>query len=473
MIRLRAFVSAAVVVFAGSSCSAPAPSIQPVGARADDDAWITPEERFFDASRMQFDAAVHAKRRARLATSLREGGEGGVFLCPSADGFSGGETFRQLDDFLYFTGLELPNSVLAIDSVEGRATLFVPRGDARFESASRPNDFPGRPLADDPEIARRAGVDVRPIGELDASVAAWIAAGRTLLVNGGRAGLAHAQDTTFVQSLSASEVLVRHLRTHGSEVRVADAHAAIARLRMVKGPEEIAVLRRAARITCAGIRLAAEHVAPGIDERTLEGILESEWKRRGAQRRAFDSIVKSGPNSLWPWRVLAANYDRRNRDMIAGDLVIFDVGCELDHYASDVGRTFPVSGRFTPEQRRRLELSTSVADAVIAAVRPDVTLRELQEVALAHIPDDERGHMQTGLFFGHHVGLAVGDPSLADVPLSPGAVFTVEPWYYDHEDEIAVFVEDMILVTDDGAENLTASLPRTADALERMVGRRK
>ena len=154
-----------------------------------------------------------------------------------------------------------------------------------------------------------------------------------------------------------------------------------------------------------------------------------------------------------------------------GDLVIFDVGCELDRYASDVGRTFPVSGRFSEPQLRRLRLSTAVADAVIAAARPGITLAGLQRVALDRIPPDERPHMQAGLFFGHHVGLDVGDPSLAAVPLEPGMVFTVEPWYYDHEAGIAVFVEDVILITEDGAENLTADLARAPAELERMVGR--
>ncbi|MCH7709012.1 MAG: aminopeptidase P family protein [Myxococcales bacterium] len=127
-------------------------------------------------------------------------------------------------------------------------------------------------------------------------------------------------------------------------------------------------------------------VAAGVDERTLEGELEAAFKRGGAQRPAFDSIVKSGPNSLWPWRILAAHYDRRNRVMLDGELVIFDVGCEVDHYASDVGRTFPVSGAFTLEQEAALRVSTTAADAVIAAVRPGVTLAELQAVAEAASP---------------------------------------------------------------------------------------
>ena len=110
-----------------------------------------------------------------------------------------------------------------------------------------------------------------------------------------------------------------------------------------------------------------------------------------------------------------------------------------------------------------------VSDAVIAAARPGSTLTALQRVAEQAIPPAERRHMQTGLFFGHHIGLAVGDPSLGDAVLTPGMVFTVEPWYYNHTDEIAVFLEDEILITSDGAENLTADLPRTAEGLEGLM----
>ena len=129
---------------------------------------------------------------------------------------------------------------------------------------------------------------------------------------------------------------------------------------MVKGREEIALLRQAAEITSFGIRAAARTIHSGVDERSLEAEFEVEIKRRGAQRLAFDSIIKSGPNSLWPWRILASHYDRRNRSMRNGELVIFDVGCELDHYSSDVGRTFPVSGHFSDRQRQLIEMVVNV-----------------------------------------------------------------------------------------------------------------
>ena len=428
----------------------------------------TPEQRFFDWTTLQFDEEVYRQRRARLMRALQDAG-GGVFLAPSAHGVSHGPTFRQLDDFLYFTGLELPHSLLVIDADAATTILFTPRRDARFESAARPNDFPGRPLGDDPELARRAGIaDIRPYEDLDAAVTAWVGQQRVLWLNPGRGAITPLK-TDFMVDWNPTQALLFHLQQTHPEASLQSAYAAVARLRMIKGPEEIEVMRRVCALTAEAIREAAGFVQDGVDERALEAELEAVYKRGGAQRLAFSSIIKSGPNSLWPWRILAAHNDRRNRPMHDGDLVIFDVGTELDHYVSDVGRTFPVSGRFTPAQRRTLAMTTAVSDAIIAAVRPGITLAELTEVARAAIPPDERKYMQTGSFFGHHIGLNVGDPSLLDEPLAPGMIFTVEPWYYNHDREIAVFLEDVILVTEAGAEVLTAALPRSPEALERLV----
>lgn len=155
--------------------------------------------------------------------------------------------------------------------------------------------------------------------------------------------------------------------------------------------------------------------------------------------------------------------------MKAGELVIFDVGCEYKNYVSDMGRTFPVSGKFTEEQKRILMMETAVSDAIIAAIKPGVTFADLKKVADAAIPDNEKKYMQVGLFFGHHLGLSTGDPNDAEAQLAPGMVFTVEPWYYNHDKNISVFTEDEVLVTSNGVEVLTKALPRTPEELEMLM----
>ena len=428
-----------------------------------------PEEWFFDWTKIHFPAEEHRARRDRLMDRLASDGSG-VFIAPSGEGISSGATFRVAEDFLYFVGLELPNSVVLIDADERRVSLFVPPRDPRFDNPSRTSDFPGRPLVADPRISSETGIDrVRPIDELVSALTAVASEGRSIYVDFGAACADISSSLQPFQSRSTELVFAAWVAALLPDASVHNAFAAVARLRMVKSPREIDAMRAAARITMVGIAHAAEFIEDGVDERTLEGELEAEFKRRGAQRLPFASIIKSGPNSLWPWRVLASHYDRRNRIMRDGELVIFDVGAEPDYFVSDVGRTFPVSGRFTPDQRRILEMEVGVADAIIAAIRPGVTLAELQRIGVAAIPPQERTYMQAGLFFGHHLGLSTGDPSLPDAPLEPGMIFTVEPWYYNHDLGIAVFTEDEILVTENGAENLTAGLPRSPDVLERMV----
>lgn len=425
-------------------------------------------ERFFDWTQPDFTAEEYARRRAALFEAL--GAPSGVVLIPSAHGLGHGETFRQSDDFHYLTGLELPGSALVLDVASRAVVLFAPETDFRFENPGRPNDFPGRPLADDPELARRSGIaDVRPMSDLTQAIEDWHRRTVPVYVNAGRRGQIRPVVTSLIPDWDPLLLSLYHLQATYPRLDLRNAYDALARVRMVKSEAELVIMRRAARATMGAMRASIRDLRDGVSERELEASFEAACKRNGAARLAFASIIKSGPNSLWPWRILSSSYDRRNRAMHDGELVIYDVGCEVRHYVSDVGRTFPVSGRFTDAQREILRMEVAVADAIIAAVRPGVTFAELQEVADAAIPAAHRRFMQTGLFFGHHLGLDTGDPNLPDLPLEPGMVFTVEPWYYNHESALSVFTEDEILVTETGAEVLTRGLPRTPEALERLV----
>ena len=426
-------------------------------------------ERFTDWTRPTFPPAEYIARRAAALAAL---GDNDVLLVPSAEGTSGGETFRQLDDFEYLAGLEVPRALLAVDGRTRQTFVFVPRMDPRFENRGRLNDFPGRVLAADPALRALSGVDsVLADDAIDAFLARLATRGARVLVNHGRLGTA--PPATPFAIPSAGDLLTAHLTRTQPGLRVNEAYVLMARLRMIKSPREVAAMRESARIASIAIARGAARVAPGADERTLTGAFSAGCRALGAQRDGFTPIIKSGVNGLWPWRVLGAHYDRRNRTLAAGELVIYDVGCERDHYVSDVGRTFPVSARFTPRQRELVEMVRRISDAVIAVARPGVTFAELQRAAEATMPAAARPYMQAPLYFGHHLGLDSGDPSIADAPLAPGMVFTIEPWYYNHDEGVGVFVEDELLITADGAENLTSGLPRDADGLERLRGGRE
>ena len=229
----------------------------------------TPEQRYSDWVRPGFRPQEYEFRRNRILDGLRATG-GGLLLVPSSDGITHGETFRQLDDFWYLTGLEVPQSMLVLDARRDVAILFMPQRDPRFENPGRPNDFPGRPLLDDYQIRGIGGADdYRDVAELDGFLRERAGAGEILRVNAGTPGEVPDPAVPLVGSLDPTASLIRRLRDDYPEAELVNAFEIVARLRMVKSPAEIMRMRRAADATMAGIRAAAGLVRPGIDERTL------------------------------------------------------------------------------------------------------------------------------------------------------------------------------------------------------------
>jgi len=460
----------ALALFGGVVPVAAQAPVTTSSARTADSTRTTPEQRYGDwVRRLDFRPQEYAFRRSNMIRLLRDSG-GGVLLVPASDGRTHGETFRQLEDFWYYTGLEIPNSILVLDADRDRSILFMPETDHRFEDSGRPNDFPGRPLLGDYQLRSIAGIEeYRGMAEFDRFLSQRVRGRTVVRVNGGAPGALVEPELPAFGALDPIRTMTLRIRDAHPTVRMANAFEEIARGRMVKSRDEIQKLRIATDATAQAISAAARVIRPGTDERSVRGAFEATCRALGSQSIAFTPIVKSGPNSLWPWRVLAAHYDRRNRPMESDELVILDVGCEIDGYVSDVGRTFPVGGVFSDVQREKLLVSTRAADAIIAAIRPGITFRELTRLAYEAIPDEEERYMQTPSFFGHHIGLSTGDPALIDEPLRAGMVFTVEPWYYNHDLQIAVFVEDVVVVTDDGVEVLTRDLARTPEELEALV----
>lgn len=427
----------------------------------------TPPQSYFEWTEMPFNKEELTQRRDNLVSQLKAQNKTGLVLIPAKDGFSYGETFRQLDDFYYFTGLELPNAILAIEIANGNTIVFTPEMDMRFHSSSRPNDFPGRPLLNDSEIANESGLRLNNINEFPAFVTSK--ANTPILVNNGREGNILFASKDYISTHSPIQILMQALKAKHNISMFENSYKAIAEVRMIKSEVEIEIMKKASIITVKSIKEAAKSIQPGIDERYLEGILEGHYKKLGAQRLAFGSIIKSGPNALWPWRILATHYNRRNRNMEAGDLVIFDVGCEYNNYVSDIGRTFPVSGKFTPRQKEILTMEVGVANQIIAYIKPGITFKDIRKLTDKIIPEDAKEYMQVGLFFGHHLGLSTGDPDLPEAVLKPGMIFTVEPWYYNHDEQLSVFTEDVVLITENGCEVLSKNLPRTPEALEQLM----
>ncbi len=432
----------------------------------------TPVQSYFEWTDLPFSKEELSQRRQKLLSNLVKQQKSGFVVIPAKDGFTSGETFRQADDFYYFTGQQLPNALLVLDLNNESVVIYTPERDLRFESESRVNDFPGRPLLSDKSISERAGITMASLEDFIILMSQEAIKNSVIFVNNGRPGPIVFASDNYITTYSPIQVLLQALQSKHSGLKYENIFSTIARIRMIKSPAEIEIMRKSASITVESIKHAAKTIKEGIDERYLEGVLEGHYKVKGSHRLAFGSIIKSGPNSLWPWRILATHYNRRNRILKDGDLVIFDVGCEYKQYVSDIGRTFPVSGKFSARQREILLMETNIADEIIRFLKPGITFKDIKALTDNIIPKDAKKYMQVGLFFGHHLGLSTGDPSLSAAALQPGMIFTVEPWYYNHDENISVFTEDMILITKDGCEVLSKDLPRTPEALEAMVKRK-
>jgi Xaa-Pro aminopeptidase len=257
---------------------------------------------------------------------------------------------------------------------------------------------------------------------------------------------------------------------------IGNAAPGIAKLRMSKSPEEIALIQHATDVTLEAHRAAWQRAAPGVYEYQVAATMSGIYADAGCERSAYAPIVGAGPNSVY------LHYSRNSRRMDAGEVLLMDVAAECAGYASDITRTIPVGGKFTPRQREIYEIVLGAQKAAIAAVKPGMTLSKtapnsLHKVAYDYIDSHGKDlHGESlGKYFthgvGHHVGLDVHDASDSSAPLEAGMVITVEPGIYIPEENIGVRIEDVVLVTEQGAKILSAALPREPGEIEKLVGR--
>lgn len=274
----------------------------------------------------------------------------------------------------------------------------------------------------------------------------------------------------------ADEPAAARLRQLAPLRSIGNAAPAIAKLRMNKSSEEIALIQRATDVTLDAHRAAWQHAAPGLFEYQIAAAMTGVYMDAGCERNAYAPIVGSGPNSVY------LHYSRNSRRMDTGEVLLMDVAAECAGYASDITRTIPVSGKFTARQREIYEIVLGSQKATIAAVKPGMTLSKtapntLFKVAYDYINShgkDLHGE-RLGKYFthgiGHHVGLDVHDASDPSAPLEAGMVITVEPGIYIPEENLGIRIEDVVLVTEHGAKVLSAALPREPGEIEKLVGR--
>jgi len=221
---------------------------------------------------------------------------------------------------------------------------------------------------------------------------------------------------------------------------------------------------------------AWKRAVSGLYEYQVAALMASVYLDRGCERSAYAPIVGSGPNAVY------LHYDRNTRRMEHGELLLMDVGAECAGYAADVTRTIPVDGHFTKRQREIYDIVLGAQKAAIAAVKPGATIgrntpNSIHEAAYEYL--NSHGKDLHGAALGkyfthgisHHIGLEVHDAADMAAPLEEGMVISVEPGLYLPDEQMGIRIEDMVLVTRDGARVLTAALPREAAEIEKAMGR--
>jgi Xaa-Pro aminopeptidase len=409
-------------------------------------------------------------RRQSLA-SKANGAAVLLFASNEAEGPNDLYGYRPDDNFFYLSGWSEPGAALLIVGVANSndrpymEILFLPNHNPSQEKWTGP-----KLGADSPDVGKITGFDhVEVLDSLRSELA-------RLLPLKKAAVLTDVVADDEISNSTAPFDWLKRANAFPVGVSFQDVRPMLASLRTYKDSGEIERIRHATDASIAAHFAAMHTVKPGVTEREASALMQYEWGKRGCERPAYAPIVGSGFYST------VLHYSEDSGTMQSGDLVVIDAAGEYSMYASDITRTLPVSGKFTPRQREIYDIVLGAQQAAAAAFRSGKSrLRRdhpdsLHDVAYNYINThgkDLHGE-PLGKYFihglGHYVGLNVHDPGDYDVPLGPGAVFTLEPGIYIPEEKLGVRIEDILYVDQDGKlVNLSGNLPHTADDVERAM----
>jgi Xaa-Pro aminopeptidase len=398
-------------------------------------------------------------------------------------------TFRQHNELYYLCGVEVPNAYLEIDTREARSTIYLPHSN---EAAERSG---GRRLsAEDGDAVRElSGVDeVRPLEELAAVLGRRIkrrvspvvftplapAEGRRGTRDGDLEAGAEALVDPFVTPSSREGSFVAALRAQFPTLDVRDASPFLDEMRVVKSASEIALMREAGRLSGLAVLEAMRSTAPGVMEYELAALADFVFLRAGAFGSSYEPIVAAGKN-IWH-----GHYGAKSAELRSGELVLMDAAPDYRYYASDIGRMWPVGGRW---EQWQLELYRFIARyhvELLSRIRPGAT----SEGVLGGAAEAMRGVLEETSFskpcyeqaarealdfpyhLSHPVGMSVHDVGeYRNAPFRVGQVFTVDPMLWVPEEQLYIRCEDTVAVTADGIENFTGFVPIEPDAIERVM----
>jgi Xaa-Pro aminopeptidase len=393
--------------------------------------------------------------------------------------------FKQERNLYYLTGIEVPDSFVLIDPRAKEVRLYTDwKGERELQEVKKlgyvSGPFPANAFLHD-VLLRSASFSLlyalfEPFPE------AATLYGKTGALSGvfpPGMGEPVTQNTQFARKLA--EIFPSH--------RIKSVAPILLEMQKTKQPEELRLLRVANEIAARGVVEGIKAVRAGLYDHEVAAVIEYEFLREGSIGPTFAMNIMSGPHMFMNLLPLWSDYDHLDRQLQPGEGVFLDVGAEIAYYVSDIGRTAPVSGKFTPVQRAMYDNYLPCFLQAERAVRPGVTQHDLVKVcaacarkqslaanspALKRALEDWAGELETHSTLGHYQDLNVlGAGAADDEPLQPGMVFAIEPILYSKELNFAVFLEDVIVTTPAGYDVLSKGMPYTADEVEALMTRDK
>ena len=439
-----------------------------------------------------------AERRARLMEKIGEG----VAVIQGAAETGNSLKFRQNNQFYYLTGVEVPRALLIVDGRAKRSTLFLPPRNEARERSEGPILVPG------PDAAAITGIErVETREQFGTALKAVAATARAafLPLRPEVLGGASASDPRARWTASANDpwdggrsremLFVEKVKAAAPALDVQDLDPLLDALRFVKSPRELALIRESTRLAGLAMLEAMRSARVGMYEHEIEAIGDYIFKAHNAQGAAYFALVAAGTNAAYP------HYHAGQTQIRDGDFVLFDYAPDYKYYASDVTREFPINGKFSPEQRDLYGIYVKLYTSLMTSIRPSVPVPEILKDAVAKMdaaiaahpftspkfraaavrfadsyrrrinpPPPADGAPRRGGSLGHTVGMEVHDVNTphGDV-LVPGMVFTIEPALTIPEDRVYIRLEDVIVITATGYENLSAFVPIEIDAIEKLM----
>ncbi|HWR17805.1 MAG TPA: Xaa-Pro peptidase family protein [Terriglobales bacterium] len=412
-----------------------------------------------------------ARRRAELGKQLKTG----YTLLWARINEPEQLTYREDNDFYYFTGLQDPGAILLMNNETGHSILFEPIQAAREISLSGPN------LLGLPEAQRKAYgySQIFPLHDFESIMGGmfgdpaarelWVRAGFPDEVDGARTETAGDYAKQYSHPLGdptpGDRSALKKLAERFPGLQLRDFTGIVDEMRNIKTPQEIAILRKNGKISAEALRRAMAKAKPGMFEYQVEAEARYWMTMNGAQGVAYPAIVGSGANSnRW-------HYFENRKQMQPNEIVVFDFGADLHHLAMDITRTFSVSGKFTPEQAKWYQVGLAAQKAIIAMLKPGNTY---EDASAAGRKVFEQAGLESGYFGsrfpGHFVGLSTHDVKRPVGPVKKGQVVTIEPIIDFPDKQLHIRIEDTVLITDGEAEILSVGIPKEMAEVERLVG---